>query len=308
MHNLDWSDLRYIVAVARSGSAAAAARSLGISHSTVVRRIQTFESTHNIRIFDHLSSGYRLTEKGEIFLEAAIAIDTAVSDLKRKIVGGQDDLTGNIRITTPDGLYPVLLDVLVDFHRFYPNITVDLNISNHRLNLKNMDADIAFRPSPHSTPNLVSVEVSTLAFSIYGKETLIRNGKFRNIHKAPWIGLGAPLTESPPARWLREFISIELVKMRCNSFVAAQGLAEQGVGYAILPCYLADRSSKIQRVVAEPMNISTKIWLIAHSDILRAKRVLICMNYLENKFKDMRSLFEGNLLVDNRVTTTIETP
>jgi len=60
MHNLDWSDLRFVLAVAKEGSAAAAARSLDVNHSTVVRRVRAFEDRLQIRIFDHLSTGYRL--------------------------------------------------------------------------------------------------------------------------------------------------------------------------------------------------------------------------------------------------------
>ena len=43
MHRLDWSDLQYILAVANHGSLAAAARALGVNHSTVQRRITSFE-------------------------------------------------------------------------------------------------------------------------------------------------------------------------------------------------------------------------------------------------------------------------
>ena len=68
MHNWDWSDLRYVLAVAREGSAAAAARAIGVNHSTVVRRVRSFEDEAKVRVFEHLSTGYRLTEEGKAFL------------------------------------------------------------------------------------------------------------------------------------------------------------------------------------------------------------------------------------------------
>ena len=56
------------------GSVAAAARALGVNHTTVMRRIQAFEEQVNLRIFERLRTGYRPTVEGEIFLDAANAI------------------------------------------------------------------------------------------------------------------------------------------------------------------------------------------------------------------------------------------
>ena len=61
MHKLKWGELAYVLAVAQHGSAAAAARALGVNHATVIRRVRAFEKAQKLRIFDHLASGYRLT-------------------------------------------------------------------------------------------------------------------------------------------------------------------------------------------------------------------------------------------------------
>ncbi|GAG02828.1 unnamed protein product, partial [marine sediment metagenome] len=87
MHNLRWRDLEYVLAVASGRSVAAAARELGVNHTTVMRRVQAFEDQTNIKIFERLRTGYKTTPEGEIFLNAAISIDAIVSDLDRKIAG-----------------------------------------------------------------------------------------------------------------------------------------------------------------------------------------------------------------------------
>lgn len=61
MDSLDWNDLRYVVAVARQGSAAAAARVLGVSHATVLRRIQAIEQGIGSALFERLPVGYVVT-------------------------------------------------------------------------------------------------------------------------------------------------------------------------------------------------------------------------------------------------------
>ena len=112
MHNWDWSNLRYVLAVAREGSAAAAARAIGVNHSTVVRRVRSFEDEARVRVFEHLSTGYRLTEEGKAFLVAAESIDSALANLGRSIVREDVDLAGHVRITTTDTVAPLLVDKL----------------------------------------------------------------------------------------------------------------------------------------------------------------------------------------------------
>ena len=110
MHNIRWSDLEYILAVAASGSVAAAARQLDVNHSTVLRRVQAYEERSGIKIFDRLRTGYRVTPEGEIFLDAASSIDEIVQEMDRKIVGVNSGISGDISITTTDSLFPILME------------------------------------------------------------------------------------------------------------------------------------------------------------------------------------------------------
>lgn len=98
------------MAVANKDSASAVARVLGVNRSTFVRGIQAFEDSQSIRIFEHLPTGYRLTDKGWVFLDTARTIETAIDDLERKMIGKQDHPEGLIKITTTDGLPCYLAD------------------------------------------------------------------------------------------------------------------------------------------------------------------------------------------------------
>jgi DNA-binding transcriptional LysR family regulator len=60
----DWHDLRYFLAVARTGSTLAAAKSLGLSQSTVHRRLATLEARIGRRLVHRHPTGYRLTKLG----------------------------------------------------------------------------------------------------------------------------------------------------------------------------------------------------------------------------------------------------
>ena len=68
----NWDDLRVFLAVAKAGSLSGAARSLGVNHSTVFRRIGAFEEALGVRLFERVPSGYLLTPAGEEMREAAL--------------------------------------------------------------------------------------------------------------------------------------------------------------------------------------------------------------------------------------------
>src|SRR3984893_6095020 len=69
----NWDDLRYFLAVARTGTLSAAAEQLGTEHTTVARHIQAFEDVLKSRLFHNSNSGYGLTDAGERLLGAARA-------------------------------------------------------------------------------------------------------------------------------------------------------------------------------------------------------------------------------------------
>lgn len=73
----DWNDIRYLVAVADTGSTLAASRLLRVSQTTVARRLHALESSTGLTMFDRNQAGYRLTPEGEALLDHARALAEA---------------------------------------------------------------------------------------------------------------------------------------------------------------------------------------------------------------------------------------
>ncbi|HEY2537875.1 MAG TPA: LysR family transcriptional regulator [Stellaceae bacterium] len=72
-----WDNLRYFLAVARTGTLSAAAEQFGTEHTTVARHIHALEDELNSRLFHRCNSGYGLTEVRERLLAGAEAIEPA---------------------------------------------------------------------------------------------------------------------------------------------------------------------------------------------------------------------------------------
>jgi molybdate transport repressor ModE-like protein len=102
--NQNWDDLRYFLAVARTGTLSAAAKQLGTEHTTVARHIQALEDELNSRLFHKSSSGYGLTDAGERLLAGAEAIESAYDFVKATVSSQGQPITGTVRIGDPMGL------------------------------------------------------------------------------------------------------------------------------------------------------------------------------------------------------------
>src|SRR5258705_12804919 len=101
--NQSWDNLRYFLAVARTGTLSAAAEQLGTEHTTVARHIQALEDELNSRLFHKSNSGYGLTDAGEGLIAGAEAIESAYVFAKAAASSEGQPITGTVRIGAPDG-------------------------------------------------------------------------------------------------------------------------------------------------------------------------------------------------------------
>jgi len=295
---MNWDDLKIVLFVSEKGSASGAARSLGVNHATVVRRIKSLEETLGVRIFDHSSSGYRITNDGRQFVEAARAMSDAVLDLQRKVTGSKSDLQGPVRLTTTDGLFPLVTDDLKRLHELYPGIDLDLVITNQQISLKDLDADLAIRTSLAKPEGLVSERVSSVNFAIYASTPHTPLDSSEMTVGQRWIGLSPPLSLSAPGRWLEEQVPRDAFVMRCNSFLQVRSLVEHGLGVGILPCFLGDTAETLQRVRGQPFNFTNHIWIVSHKDVLRAPRIKACFDFFLDAMRRKQPVLSGTEDVD----------
>ncbi len=118
-----WDDIKLFLALMRTGSVRAASAKLGVSHSTVARRIDAMERKLAVRLFDRLPTGYVVTPVGEDMLKVAEQVEDELEGLQRRIIGRDHKLAGRIQVTMVDALATnLLMPDLVEFTRKYPAI------------------------------------------------------------------------------------------------------------------------------------------------------------------------------------------
>lgn len=281
METFDWDDLRFVLAVARQGSVAAAARSLKVTHGTVLRRLQKAEDAFGVRIFDRLAAGYTVAEGGKELLAAAENIEATINETRRRLSGQRTEVEGKIRFTTTDALMDRLVSpILADFCATYPAITVELVISNAQLDLEKYAADIALRPSVAPPDKLVGRRIGTLAFGLYATAAYLEQAGQAPLEQLQWILPDGALENAAVSQWLRQRMPNLQAVFRANSFIALRQLAEAGLGVAPLPLMLVGPGSPLRRISMAGDACHSALWLLTHADLRHAPRIKLFIEHM----------------------------
>jgi DNA-binding transcriptional LysR family regulator len=291
---MEWDDLRYVLAVASAGSLAGAARSLGVNHTTVLRRVGAFEQRLGLRLFERLPTGYVLTAGGEELIAAARHIDETVTTLQRKLAGKDLRLSGTIRMTTTDTLMgSVLPEILAEFRDSHPGIQVEIAISNLIFNLTKRDADVAIRPADHPPETLIGRRIAKIAFAIYGSPQYLSKHRAKDLAAHRWVAPDDSLAATSVAQWMRATLRDSEITLRADSLLALRQATQAGLGLAALPCYLGDTTPDLVRVHRPIAEMETGLWILTHEDLRHTARIRAFSDFVAHAFTRRRPLFEG---------------
>ena len=273
---MDWDDCQYFLAVAAEGSVSAAARRMGQSHSTVIRRLDKLEGALDVRLFERFQSGYVLTATGEELLALLGPIDEGMQDVARKISGRNAALQGSIRVTTTDTLLDSLvLPAVGAFRLAYPGIRIQLMVDNRFVNLSRRDADVAIRPSNAPPDNLLGRRAGRLRTAPYAAQRYLsrRTETDGGWDSHDWVAPDESLGHLRQAAWLRQHVPAERQVISVDSLLGMVGAVEAGMGAGMLLCLLADARAGLTRLAPPDPALDTDVWILSHPDLRRVKRI-----------------------------------
>ena len=136
---MDFRELQSLVEVMEKGSISAAAASLGISQPAVSKHIAKLEREMGVKIFARGQKCSNLTVEGEVLYKFARKTISQLADIKRDFSDIADDVSGIVRISASSipGDF-ILPGLLVEFRKLYPNIEVEVRISDSREAIEKM--------------------------------------------------------------------------------------------------------------------------------------------------------------------------
>lgn len=285
MNKVDWDDIRFFLAVARTGSLAAASRHLGSHQPTVGRRIDGLEKRLGVRLFQRHAQGLTLTEEGQRIMQAAESMDEAAATLQRASGFDRD----SVRIAAPSGLaVHVIAAKLPQLYERFPNLDVVLQPSVSSADLTHGEADVAVRLYRPTAGELVVRRAGNMGLGLYGSPTYLQqHGTPQSTADLPqhcFIGYGEQLRHLEESCWLESITKGARYLLRSDDTHTRLAAAESGVGLAVLPHVLVQRSSQLQRILETEDAPPKTIWLVVHRDLRHMARIRAVFDWLDEVF------------------------
>lgn len=277
--------VRTFVTVARSGGFAPAGRLLNAPRSTLSRQISRLEDELGVRLMERTTRAVRLTEAGQRYLaQVAPAVD-ALESANRQM---RDDATrprGVLRVSAPiDVARDVLVHVFADMRRRAPDVEIELDVTQRRVNLVAEGFDVALRGGAKlDDSSIVAKKLATQSFALYASPRyLAQHGAPRSLSEVaehalvafapggralPWGSLGAPNA------WLR---SNELGTLR-------EAIAS-GLGIGTCETSLAARDARLVRVLPDTAFPGGSIYAVYPSGRRLSAKVRVFISALQAFF------------------------
>ena len=278
---LNWDDLRHILAISRSGSLAGAARDLGMRHSSVYRRLNDLERQLGTRLFDRRRSGYRLTAQGEILAEAAGQMERHLHDAERQVAGGDMALEGVVRVSTSliIGLH-FLPQHLAEFRRLYPKVELQITLSDQLADLTKRDADVVVRGTLQPPDYLVGRRAGDLRYAAYVHRDILAQHSTGAAANLDWIGLDDRGSRTPPGIWQTQNIPQARITLRYDSTAGTLAAAKAGLGAVVLPWFAGERAPELAEIPGTAFASAHGIWILTHPDLRRSARISAFINVI----------------------------
>jgi DNA-binding transcriptional LysR family regulator len=271
--NLDWSDVRIFLAIARAGSLGGAAKMIGQTQPTMGRRLRALEDALGHVLFQRTSGGFLLTEEGTAILAHAERMEEDALGLTRTLAGADTELTGPLRVTSSDwfGIH-VLTPIFARFLSQHPRVSLELMTDFRPYSLARREADLAIRITPFDEPDVIQRKLMHMDYSLYGHSDLVAphagDGQDQAI-----ITMDSALGTLPDVSWVKRMLPRAHIAFRSNNRGAQALMCSQGGGFAVLPCALGDATPNLRRIDLGEAPPGRDVWLGYHRDLSRLARL-----------------------------------
>lgn len=277
---MDWDKLRIFYKVANAGSFTHATEVLNLSQSAISRQVSALESEVGVPLFHRHARGLILTEQGEILFRAAEDVTDKLEAAASELTDFRGAPKGPLRVTTTVGLGSAWLAIRMrEFIDLYPDIQVELLLSNNELDLGMREADCALRLRQPLQPDIIQRRLFTVHFHVFATQDYIdRFGAPESVadldnHRIVVWGDETPsyladvnwmLTAGMPPGKSRNPV------LKINSILAIKRAVQTGAGLALLPDYSVEEDSGLIPVMSSSdMEIPSFDTYFAYSSELR---------------------------------------
>jgi DNA-binding transcriptional LysR family regulator len=286
MHDTDWDDLRYFLAVDTKGSVSGAARHLGTSHSTVLRRLASLEKKLGARLLERRPNGYTMTGAGQRLRERLSGVAERIEGAQRELSGLDARPTGTIRVTSTDTLMHGLLPpLLADFRRLHPGVQLQVVVNNTFLSLTKREADVAIRPSNRPPEYLVGRKVGSIQTALYASKAYWKAHGRKPLAEQEWVVPDESLAHLAQAKWAAGHVSVQRAAATVDSLLGMARAVRAGMGVGMLLTLLGDADDQLVRIGKPDPQLDTSLWILTHADLKHVSRIRLFTDFMHERLR-----------------------
>jgi len=287
--SVDWEKLRLFELVAESGSFTEAARRLHLSQPALSRQIGALEAAIGAKLFHRHARGLAMTHEGEQLRAATHDMQDRLERAWQAIDASRARPSGEIRLTTTVSFGSTwLARQLGDFLDIYPDINVNLQLSDLDVDLAKREADVAIRFHPPFQAELVQKPLLPIRHYLCASpDYLVRHGVPRDVadldrHRLIAYGPAAPdfLKGINWALELGHEGAPRLAALTINNSHGVLQAVEAGAGIAALPSYLIRFSGRVKVVLPELDGPVFRTFFTYPVELRRSLRVAALRDFL----------------------------
>jgi molybdate transport repressor ModE-like protein len=308
----DWNDLKAFLAVAREGSTLAAARALGVNQTTAARRIEALEHALGMKLFERGQSGSRLTEAGRDLVAEAEKVERAAEAFGNRAQAHQRGLAGTIKVTATEVLAnTALTPAIAAFHKLYPEVQIDLVVTDKPLDIEGGEADLAIRSGKALAPSsLIARKIGDHDFALYcSLDYAARKGipaTFADLKDHDLIAGEGVAGILPGMVWMFEQAGGVPPAHRSNSMTNLFHAVRAGLGIAPLSCLLGDADRSLVRCSECIEDARASSWIVTRRELKDTPRIRAFIDFLAPHIQhDLRTRQARNVVVRERVTAEL---
>jgi DNA-binding transcriptional LysR family regulator len=283
-----WDDLKSFLACARFKSFRNAAEALGLTSTTLMRRIDRLEECIGCKLFLRDQSGLTLSDDGAAMIGDVMEMERQAFNVFRRAAQSSNDASGTVRVAVTEGPGNFwILPRLIDFQKTYRNITVDLRCAMEQADVARLEADIAIQLERPTNPDLIVSKLGRLHIHAFVSEDYCKlHGvpSLAEIRSHRLVIQHAPQVDDSAYARVLGLSSLEgIVGIKTNSSIGVLYAVERGAGMGFLPTASVALGA---RLVAVDLGVHhhADLWLTYHKEFRSSDRHKIVIDWLKKIF------------------------
>jgi DNA-binding transcriptional LysR family regulator len=286
--NASWEDLRAFLLCTRHQSFRNAAEVLGLTGTTLMRKIDRLEEELGFKLFLRDQSGLSLSDEGRALLLDVEQMERLSFNVFRR-ASMSTDINGSVRVAVTEGPGNFwILPRLIDFQKTYRKIMVDLRCAMEQADVSRLEADISIQLERPTNPDLIVTKLGRLHIYTFASEAYrdayglpkslsdLKNHRIIKQH-------GVQLDETGYARILGLESLEGVVGISTNSSVAVLYAIERGAGVGFLPTSAVALGASLVAIDLG-INYHMDLWLTYHKEFRSSDRHKIVIDWLKSIF------------------------